>query len=407
MTEYIHGGDVYRNRDVRLDFSVNLNPFGMPKEARRAAAESLSFCDRYPDSRAEALRAGLSSRYRIPGDRIVFGTGAAELIFRLVYAIRPRAAVLLDPSFAEYEAALSGAGVPCSFFPLREENGFRVDVDAYLHFLKNCLPDGGMCFLCNPSNPVGTLLSGTELNRILDFCEERGIFAVTDECFLEFVDHWEQYTALPRVRRGDKKLAVLNAPTKTFSMAGLRIGYAFLADEALIGRLEAAGQPWCLSILAQAAGAALFADPSAGLRDSEPRTDIHGSDPHAGNCEADSGTGIRASEPSAIQKSPAKSEFSADIYLKETRAFLAAEKVFLREGLSECGFTVYGSEANFLFFRDRRERAEYALSEYLLKRGILIRSCGNYRGLDGHYYRICVRKHEENEVLLMNMRDYQ
>lgn len=380
MTEYIHGGDVYRNRDVRLDFSVNLNPLGMPKEARRAAAESLSFCDRYPDSRAEALRACLSSRYRIPGDHIVFGTGAAELIFRLVYAIRPRAAVLLAPSFAEYEAALSGAGVPCSFFLLREENGFRVDVDAYLHFLKNCLPDGGMCFLCNPSNPVGTLLSGTELNRILDFCEERGIFAVTDECFLEFVDHWEQYTALPRVRRGDKKLAVLNAPTKTFSMAGLRIGYAFLADEALTGRLEAAGQPWCLSIPAQAAGAALFAD---------------------------SGAGICGSDSPALQINSAKPEFCADVYLKETRAFLSAEKAFLREGLSECGFTVCGSEANFLFFRDRSERAEYALSEYLLKRGILIRSCGNYRGLDGHYYRICVRKHEENEALLMNACDYQ
>lgn len=80
--EYGHGGDVYRNRNVELDFSINVNPLGMPNFVWEAAMKSIALSTRYPDSTCGALRARMSELTGIPGEMMIFGNGAAELIFR-------------------------------------------------------------------------------------------------------------------------------------------------------------------------------------------------------------------------------------------------------------------------------------------------------------------------------------
>lgn len=360
---YLHGGDVYSAGNIRLDFSVNLNPLGMPREALRRAHESLDDCERYPDSRCRALRRAAAAAYGVGEDQMVFGNGAADLIYRAVQAVSPGRAVLLAPTFGEYEAALKLAGVPREYFFLKEENGFELPTEEYLEFLKNQAEgekEGPtMIFLCNPSNPVGTVLRKNGLRKILDFCKERGVFAVVDECFLEFLEESGELSALEYVRHGRTGLFVINGLTKTFSMAGLRLGYGFSADLELAEKIAAAGQPWPVSVVAQAAGEAIFSK-----------------------------------------------DFDREAYLEETRRTIREEKGFLRRGLLEAGFQVYGSAANFLFFRDRPERAKNGLYEFLKERGILIRACGNYRGLTDRDYRVCVRSPRDNQQLLINILDY-
>ena len=89
-----------------------------------------------------------------------------------------------------------------------------------------------------------------------------------------------------------------------------------------------------------------------------------------------------------------------EAYRQESRRLICREREFLEDGLRRLGFRVYASEANYLFFKDEGKRPGRWLYEALLSEGILIRSCSNYPGLDGSFYRICVRGREENERLI-------
>ena len=106
---YCHGGDVltYREQYGRdpLDFSANINPLGMPQPVQEAVRRSASRCAPYPDPCCRALTAALAEKEGLPPGQVLVGNGAADLIFRLAYALRPRRALLLCPGFAEYEAA--------------------------------------------------------------------------------------------------------------------------------------------------------------------------------------------------------------------------------------------------------------------------------------------------------------
>ena len=195
---YTHGGDVYRNEKIRMDFSININPLGMPDFIKQAAMDGVEESTRYPDSRCRRLRRLAAGFYGVQEETLVFGNGAAELIFGIVRAVSPRRAVLTAPSFTEYEAALSSVGAEVLFFPLKEEEDFSLPADRYLDFLKSARPD--MIFLCNPANPTGRLTPGEEICRILEFCTVQGILAVVDECFLDLAEEDERDSVLDLVR---------------------------------------------------------------------------------------------------------------------------------------------------------------------------------------------------------------
>lgn len=184
--EYGHGGDIYRNRNVELDFSVNVNPFGMPNFVWEAAQRSIAFCTGYPDSSCENLRGRLSEVTGVPEDQMIFGNGAAELIFRLVQEIRPKKAVIPAPSFAEYETALRSCGTEIAFFYLKEAESFFLNISEFLAFLRTEQPE--IIFLCTPANPTGAMIRQADLSKILDYCKKHGILLVLDECFVEFLD---------------------------------------------------------------------------------------------------------------------------------------------------------------------------------------------------------------------------
>ena len=78
VQQNIHGGDIYRNQ-VSLDFSVNINPFGMPQRVREALEAAVAWCERYPDIRSEALRDAIAGAKGIAPADIVCGNGASEL----------------------------------------------------------------------------------------------------------------------------------------------------------------------------------------------------------------------------------------------------------------------------------------------------------------------------------------
>ena len=112
MKEYIHGGDIYRHPDV-LDYSANINPLGTPPGVIRAAKDSMERVCHYPDACQEKLKQALAEYEQVPVEWLICGNGAAELIFALVQAVKPKRALVLAPTFAEYLLCRTGFWTDC------------------------------------------------------------------------------------------------------------------------------------------------------------------------------------------------------------------------------------------------------------------------------------------------------
>ena len=250
----LHGGDIYGHKilmekdreGLLLDYSVNTNPLGMPDPVKAAIRDRVEEYHRYPDPSCRELRAALSLYEGVSGDRICCGNGAADLIFRICLAKKPRRALICAPAFSEYERAVVLAGGCFVLHRLNEADGFALT----RRYLEDLVPGLDMAFLCNPNNPTGRLIEPELLAEILRRCRDLHILLALDECFLPF-------TGAPSLASdGGSGLVVVKALTKTFSMAGLRLGYAIGPDSAFTEALDGTGQRWSVSTPAQVAACA-------------------------------------------------------------------------------------------------------------------------------------------------------
>ena len=242
---YTHGGDVYRN-PIEYDFSINVNPLGMPLASIQAAHEGIVLTGRYPDYRAEQLCRAIAKAQNIPADRIIPGNGAAELLYALGQTI-PGKALAIAPTFTGYAEAVAAGGGEMSYAGNEQELIEKLDDSIRL------------VFLCNPNNPTGTLFTREQILRVLAKAEAMQAYVCVDECFLPFLEEEASYSMLPYLAK-HPRLLVLRAFTKIYCMAGLRLGYLACGDTELQSRIRAKLQPWNTSIPAQLAGIAALSD---------------------------------------------------------------------------------------------------------------------------------------------------
>jgi len=215
----VHGGDWmgYRERFGRdaLDFSANVSPLGLPKGVADAITAALPQADRYPDPLCRTLRAALSEAEGLAAEQILCGNGAADLIFRLALAVKPRRALVTAPTFAEYAMALETVGCTVERFALNEANDFAVTEE----FLDAIVPGVEIVFLCQPNNPTGQLASPALVRRAAARCAACGAVLAVDECFLDFLPDGDRWTAKPLLHE-DQNLIIFKAFTKLYGMAG-------------------------------------------------------------------------------------------------------------------------------------------------------------------------------------------
>ena len=124
----IHGGDIYRNRNA-TDYSVNSNPLGPPDAVLEALHEHAGDIVHYPDICCQELKEAIGRFEGVSSGEIICGNGAAELFFAAVLAVRPKKALLLAPSFAEYARALVASGSDIRYYRLTQSDGYRVKED--------------------------------------------------------------------------------------------------------------------------------------------------------------------------------------------------------------------------------------------------------------------------------------
>ena len=244
-----HGGHIYKE-PVLLDYSANTNPLGVPPAVIEAAAEALTRADRYPDPYCRALVKAIAASEGVAESHILCGNGASELIFSFCAAAGAKRAAALAPTFSEYASALELFGGETALYPLRQEAGFLPGED-FLRWLRAEAPEA--VFLCNPNNPTGRLFPSDLIMDVITLCKQIGARLFVDECFLELANGGESLKGLLADYPG---LFLLRAFTKSYGMAGLRLGYCFSADKALLRRMAELTPPWDVSGPAQAAGVA-------------------------------------------------------------------------------------------------------------------------------------------------------
>ncbi|MFQ5815610.1 MAG: histidinol-phosphate transaminase [Candidatus Hydrothermarchaeaceae archaeon] len=337
----VHGGDVWAHFPV-VDFSSNVNPIGPPESVLQGLKEGLWRIKYYPDISGRELKQCLAGHLGISPGNIALGNGSTELIKNFCEAfVEPDDEVVIaEPTFSEYAVWCEWRDARVKRVYADSSRGFRVDVEE----LANTQAD--VVFICNPNNPTGVF---TDDIRIL--LEETGghTLVFLDEAYIDF-------TASESARNLVEEypnLCVLRSMTKFYSLPGLRMGYA-VANEHLIRALEGVSVPWNINTMAEVAAI-------SALKDEE--------------------------------------------FAKTSRGYIEREKASLLEGLRKLGVRVYPSSANF-FLLDLRDFGITAgeLRGKLLKKGLLIRDCSSFHGLDEYYARVAAGKGEDNTRLLDEMR---
>lgn len=335
-----HGGNIHKFTHEVYDFSANLNPFGMPEELKMAIIENLDRYESYPDPYSIELKVAISRYHRVPGENICCGNGAADVIFRIAAAFKPKKGLIVAPTFSEYGESLSSVNCPIDYFLLKEEDDYRLSEG-----LCDTIRTGNydIMFLCNPNNPTGILIEKEKIIEIATACRDSGTRMILDECFIDFVFEEDKYSIMNRILEFPNVI-ILKSFTKMFAMAGIRLGYCVCGSVSDREAIENSMQTWSVSTVAAKTGIAAM------------------------NLEG---------------------------FEEKTKVYVEKERAFLIPALRKLGFKVYDSMTNYIFFK-----SGFSLDEELLKENILIRNCSNYYGLNEGYYRIAVRTAEENQKIV-------
>ncbi|MEV4948816.1 Rv2231c family pyridoxal phosphate-dependent protein CobC [Streptomyces sp. NPDC053755] len=225
-----HHGDAEVRDEKLIDLAVNVRTHTPPEWLRERIAASLAGLAAYPDGRA--ARAAVAERHDLPTRRVLLTSGAAEAFVLLARALPVRRPVVVHPQFTEPEAALRDAGHEVGRVLLREKDGFRLDPAAVPE-------DADLVVIGNPTNPTSVLHPAETIASLA----RPGRTLVVDEAFMDAVPGEREALA---GRTDVPGLVVLRSLTKTWGLAGLRVGYV-LAEPETVDALERAQPLWPVS----------------------------------------------------------------------------------------------------------------------------------------------------------------
>jgi histidinol-phosphate aminotransferase len=328
--------------DSVLDLSVNVNPRG-PHEAVLRAIAAAAVAS-YPDRTSHRARHAIGSALDCEPARVMLGHGSVELLWAVVSELRRsgggRPLLIVGPTFGEPESAARAYDVPCTRLDMREADGFAIDAARIELELSTSAPCA--VYLCQPNNPTGRALGGSELQALV--ARHPRVQFILDQAFLSLsTEHAQAKLRLERF----PNVVVVRSLTKDHALAGLRIGYA-LASPDWIARIEAQRPPWMVSAPAQAAAIAAMQHPE---------------------------------------------------HVREAREFLIAARQQLAAAVAALGFRVVPSETHYFLLKVADADA---VRERLLRRQrLLVRSCRSF-GLP-EYLRVAAGDPIASERLLRGL----
>jgi threonine-phosphate decarboxylase len=355
---YLHGGNIREASkkyhiplDKIIDFSANINPLGAPVDLRKIVEKNINSILHYPDPEYGELKKELASYLGIRTNNILVGNGAVDLIFLILRALQVKQVLIPIPTFVEYERAVKSIGGKSIFLKLKEKNEFKIEVKEILKYL----PMVDLVFICNPNNPTGTLLSKREILFLARESKRYGVVLIIDESFVDFVEKTEEVTVIKEAIQRLSNIFVIRSFTKFFAIPGLRVGYV-VSSVKYIESILSQQPPWSV------------------------------------NC---------------FGASVAREAIKNSYYIKQSKKYIYQEREKLfRELLKIKGIKPFPSSANFILCKlTKRQLSLEIICDILGKKGLLIRRCSNFLGLGDEFFRIAVRKKEENEILVNALKE--
>ena len=381
-----HGGNIYkvfREKNIKgiMDYSSNINPYGIPESLKKKITENLEVLERYPDPDYVELRQKLANLNNVNMSDIILGNGATEIIFLFMKVINPKKILIVSPTFGEYERAVKvterveDSSIPgdsnkkkyyeksfgkqkieIEYFELKENDDFKLNINN----LKNELAKKyDLLIICNPNNPTGKFLKLAQTEEILKECNKYDTKLFIDEAFIEFLADGMKESII-NTEENKKNLFVTRAFTKFFAIPGLRLGYGMYFDKELEKKISEKKEPWSVNNIAEMAGLTV-------LDDAE--------------------------------------------YIEKTLKWIAEEKIYMYEKLNEIsGMKVYETEVNFITGKiDEKLFSEglnvKILREKMLEQGILIRDASNFNFLDERFFRLAIKDRASNERVIEAMKE--
>ncbi|MGM0471784.1 MAG: threonine-phosphate decarboxylase CobD [Bacillota bacterium] len=330
-----------------IDFSANINFLGPPSVVADEIKRNLEQIIHYPEPEAKSLSRAVADYWGVASDEIIIGNGAVELIYLLAQLINPRRAMVLAPTFSEYERALNSVGSEVELFKLERKTNFQLEISSLVSSLNR--QEIELLFLANPNNPTGDLVSREELLDLLQAAEQNDILVVLDEAFLDFLPQEEDYTLIQDAVASNN-LFILRSMTKFFAIPGLRVGYG-VANQELISDLKAQQDPWTVNLFAQQVGQRVL-----------ETTD----------------------------------------YIERTKQAIAAEKEYLYQQLVKLPqLQPFYPAANYILIEIANTKySSPELQDCLGQQGILVRDCSTYYLLGTDFIRVAVKSREDNQRLI-------
>lgn len=349
-----HGSDIEQiekyygiPRESIVKFGANVNPLGLSESVRDALLKNIDIITSYPDRDYKDLRNAIAAYCGTDRDYVVAGNGSTELISLLISQRNARHALVIGPTYSEYERELSLTGGRISNYYLEEEQDFRINLE---HLEQSIADDVDFLILCNPNNPTSSALSRDELDGLLRLCKKRRIFVMIDETYVEFAPSVDAVTAVPLIPRYDN-LMILRGISKFFAAPGLRLGYGMTSNQAFLNNLKRHQNPWSLNSIGAFAGERMLGD-----------TD----------------------------------------YIRRTRNLILSERNKCMDKLKEFRYVkTYPAYGNFILLKLLKEgMTSFDVFEHAVRQEMMIRDCSSFAGLPGEYIRFCIMMPEDNERLL-------
>ena len=356
-----HGSDIeaasayyHIPKEDIICFSSNVNPLGISKALKQTLADHLDVLCAYPDRDYRKLKSALSKYCNVPAEFFLVGNGSTEMISVLIQTRRPKNALIISPTYSEYERELSLVGCTLDEYVLKESDDFRLDFDDFSKYMQNGTYE--LVILCNPNNPTSSALTATELHTLLEICRKNNSFLMIDETYVEFTDNVHAFSAMSLLTEYDNFI-VLRGVSKFFAAPGMRFGYAATNNKELHQAFLELQNPWSLNSLAAFAGEIMFFD---------------------------------------------------EEYIKKTQAHILYEKRRIIEDLSTIsGLKVYPAHANFVLAKILLPNVTSSdLFDTFMKKGLMIRDCSSFESLNGEFFRFCIMHTEENTKLLEAIHDF-
>lgn len=350
-----HGGDldtieqIYSiSKEKIIDFSGNINPLGISNKIENAIKNNISVITTYPDKDYISLKKSISNYCGCNENNIIVGNGATEIISLFIKNLSPKNAIIISPSYFEYERELKNNNCNIKFFDLKEEEDFILNINNLLNKIDNTID---LIVLCNPNNPTGTAINNEQIKLILNKCK----FLMIDETYAEFSSKSENICASSLVNEYDN-LFIIRGTSKFFAVPGIRLGYGLCKNKNILDKINKFKDPWSVNSIANLIGINIFND---------------------------------------------------EEYIEKTKELILNQKKFIFEELSKIkNLKFYKTNSNFILCKILNNKTTSSkLFENLIKENILIRDAKNFVFLDNSFFRFCILSEENNKLLIEKIKN--